>query len=154
MIDVTLIVQTSALAMEELVRHLGREPSRGSRKGGEVGAGRVRRATIWQLTLHAPTGVHMGLDGINDALSVLGLDFAARLGAIPDPGAEVVLQIVQSVEDDPLDEHTSNFYFSQDTVRWLATAGADVTITQYLYPDEDGTTSPRERASEARERQN
>ncbi|MFC4243544.1 hypothetical protein ACFOYW_09170 [Gryllotalpicola reticulitermitis] len=139
MIEVKLHVSTSTLSIEGLTSHLGREPSRFTRRGDFTPAGPPRRWrwSYWELDLHGEPGERFGLSGINRQLHELGVDFARRLGSIPDPDRGVGLEIVQAVEDDPDDVNTSNFIFSEESIQWLATARARIMITQYLYPEKD-----------------
>lgn len=136
MIKVFLSVETTVLSIEDLTAHLQREPTSYERKGVVTPSGRPLKWNFWDLEIVAEPGMRLGLYGIDHFLRTAGMEFANRLGSIPDPDAGVVLKIVQTIDDDPEDVDTSNFHISPEGVRWLAAANAHIDITQYLYEDE------------------
>lgn len=127
-------MESARLSVEELTAHLRRPPTSFLRMDEPTKSGFFRKWNIWRLALPTRPDLHAGVDGINEALARLGMEFAELLGSIPDPDRSVILAIVQTTEDDPEDAGTSNFYFSRQTIRWLATAKAEVGISQYIYP--------------------
>lgn len=89
--------------------------------------GRPARWSSWKKTLSIPGDLHGGLDGIDYALSGLSDQLGERLGMLATDGASVLLMVVQDLDEG---EDAPNIMISAASIKWMASAGASLTIEQ------------------------
>ena len=85
----------------------------------------------WYLDL-GQTSPEVSLTRLLEAVPRLGLEAARRLGELVRAGRAVAMLEVVQVVTDPEDTFQLGIWFENDTLEWLAAAGAGVDIDQYL----------------------
>ncbi len=125
-----LVVQSRDMSLDEISVELDRTPVWGQ----ELGAINPRRSvpyqwTSWSIPLSWRSDLHGGTEGLSNAIEALGASFAQRLAMLRARGCDVVLSIVQEVSDDSA---STGIHLSEQTIAWLAAAGACIDIDQYF----------------------
>jgi hypothetical protein len=133
-LEAELSVSSSDLTLGDLEERLGRASgpagySRGDPSGFRGGPPRVR--SCWAERLDFDPDRHPGTAGLD--LAILGLDtgLADRLAQCRRDGCEVVLCIVQRI---PVGDQgwATGLHLSAESLGWLARAGAETDVDQYV----------------------
>lgn len=130
--EAELSVSSADLTLVELEERLGCPSGPAGYSLGERSdvQGRARLRSCWVEELVLDPTQHAGTAGLDLAISELGDDLASRLRQCRRDGCAVVLGIVQRIADD--DGTSRGLHLSQESLSWLARAGAALDIDQYV----------------------
>jgi len=132
--EAELSVSSNDLTLGDLEERVGRVSgpagySRGDPSGVSGGAPRAR--SCWTEKLALEPGRHPGTAALD--LAILGLDtgLADRLAQCKRDGCEVVLGIFQRI---PVGDQglATGLHLSAESLSWLARAGAEIDVDQYV----------------------
>ena len=133
MFKAALVVQSRDLSLEEISAAMARPHDSGYERGSISPLRKVPRGwSSWETELRWPDDVHAGTEGLSTAIESLGLPTAERAGALAAQGCEVVISVRQDLVDDPA---SVGLYLTPEAVSLLATAGAAVSVDQYVVSD-------------------
>ncbi len=88
-----------------------------------------REWSTWSVVLRWPSDLHAGTAGLAFAIDALGPALAERAGKLAAGACDVVVSVRQELADVPT---SLGLHLTAGAIRWLALAGADVDIDQYL----------------------
>lgn len=137
MFTAKLVVTSGRLRLSEITEALGGEPDESYDIGSSSTSrpDHVRNHAEWLLDLRIERTRVPGAFGLPNALEGLSDELAARLGALSSDGCHVVLRVLQEMSAD--DSSTHGLFLSRAAVRWLARAGAEVDVDQYVLESGD-----------------
>ncbi len=130
MLRASLVVQSRELTLAEISAPMGRQPDQGHDRGSLAPVRGVSREwSTWSVDLQWPSDLHGGTAGLAFAIEALGPELAERAGRLAARGCDVVISVRQEMADVPT---PLGLHLTAGAIRWLALAGADVDIDQYL----------------------
>lgn len=134
MIKAALVVQSSALSLDEISEAMAREPDAGYDRGSLAPVrGLPREWSSWSVDLDWPQNVHRGTEGLAVAIEALGLPLAERAANLASRGCDVVVSIHQELTGS---RNSAGLHLTPAAISWLAIARAAVSVDQYV----DGET--------------
>lgn len=130
MVKASLVVQSREFTLAEISALMAREPDQGHDRGSLAPVrGVPREWSTWSLELQWPRDLHAGTAGLAFAIEALGPELAERAGQLAARGCDVVVSVRQELADVPT---SLGLHLTSGAIRWLALAGADIDIDQYL----------------------
>ncbi len=130
MVRASLVVQSREFTLAEISAVMGRQPDQGYDRGSVAPVrGMPREWSTWSVVLRWPSDLHAGTAGLAFAIDALGPALAERAGKLAAGACDVVVSVRQELADVPT---SLGLHLTAGAIRWLALAGADVDIDQYL----------------------
>lgn len=138
-----IAVHSETLTLSEMEEALGRsarpgEPGTHGLGGYSIGdlvgrSGKVAEKSRWERPVVMPDE---GLEGIDfaPAVAALGVALADAIGDLVAGGACARLVVVQEMHESRRDNADQGFVLEAGAVAWMARAGADLDLDQYVYP--------------------
>jgi len=127
----SIIIRSDAETLAHITQTVGQEPDKGYERGSVRSPGRhARTTTSWCLDVHLPAHSRPGAEGLSRAVEALDDALAAGAAQLAHKDAVVSLDLYQDLSDD---RHSHGVYLSSRAIRWLANAGAEIDIDQYVH---------------------
>lgn len=126
----SLIIESESIGVAHISAAVGRAPDRSHERGAvSRWSTRPRTSSRWCIDLDWPSDMRSGIEGLSFALAELDRGVAEGAGALSRSGANVMLDLCQDIHEDTL---AHGIRLSRDAISWLATAGAELSLDQYV----------------------
>lgn len=137
MVKAWLVIESRELTLAEISDVMERQPDQGHDRGSLAPVRKVpRERTSWSAELTWPRDTHGGTEGLTTAIESLGQPMAERAGKLASRGCEIVVSVHQELADTP---ESLGLYLTPAAIRWLADAGAAVSVDQYIDSEAEAT---------------